>query len=203
MGIFKNFIFIVVSLIILFCIMVTGCSKPPVEKVDKLNHEMNNLNKKTAQYFAPEEYNTLDRQMNEMQRCMEQKKYKLASVLADSAMTMIDTVQSILATKGRATATESLDNVKLKMEKLNELINSDTFKEIRPDRRGIFTEKQGLYSQNIATLEVDLDSTFFLRVHRNSKKLSDEIETTIQRLSKNLERTVSSRKMGTTKRSNP
>ena len=163
-------IFILASLIVLLCIMVTSCSEPPVEKVEKLNQEMKNLNKTVTQYFAPEEYNTLDRQMNEMQRCMEQKKYELASVLADSAMTMIDTVQSILATKGRATATESLENVKLKMEKLNELINSDTFQEISPGTREVFNEKQGIYSQSLATLEADLDSSFsreYTENHRN------------------------------------
>ena len=52
---FKKFNCILASFIILFCNIVLGCNKPPVEKIEKLQSEMERLNKTAAQYFAPNE----------------------------------------------------------------------------------------------------------------------------------------------------
>ena len=127
-----------------------------------------------------------------MHRSMEQKKYELASVLADSAKITLNTVQSILSTKGRATASESLGNVKTKLENLNELLNSDTFQQFGTNRKKVFHEKYDYYQKNAVILVADFEDSYFLRVHKNSQKLSKEIDVTIQRLNKSLEQTVNS-----------
>ncbi len=152
--------------------LISGCAKPPTEKVDALKAEVTALTDQGAQQFAATEFDALNTKMAELDNLMTSKKYKDASALVDSLTTQVAAVKSAVETNGQQMATAEVASANEEVAKLKALVASSQ-KVLGADAQKYTDQVTALESQ-AAGLQAQVDNKEYLAAFNAAKSIKDQ-----------------------------
>lgn len=152
-----------------------GCAKPPTEKVNALQADLQNYEAQGAQVFAGEQYNVVSQKMSELQGLMDQKKYKDAASLADSIATDMGNLKSAIEANAQSMADQSIQAVNAELATFKGLLTPDTIKLLGEADAKTYQDQAANFETQAGALSTDMGNSAFLNVYNNATPLKDQI----------------------------
>ena len=179
------------SSIITCFVLFTGCfSQPPTEKVTSIQSDISACESQGARVFTPKEYEIITQKMNMLKENMNKRKYKQATILADSIIVDLGNLKIFLESNGKNIGHECLMDVNNELEKMRTLITSDNFKMLNKNERETYNRKFSGFETRVSNLKKDMENASFLRVYNSSRILKEEIAVSNETINKRVERAV-------------
>jgi hypothetical protein len=153
-------------------LLISGCAKPPTEKVDALKTDVAALTEQGAQQFAATEFDAVNTKMAELENLMTSKKYKDAAALADSLTAQVAAVKSAVETNGQQLTTAEVASANEEVAKLKAL-SAASAKALGADAQKYTDQVTALESQ-AAGLQAQVDNKQFLAAFNAAKSIKDQ-----------------------------
>ena len=153
-------------------ILISGCAKPPTEKVDALKAEVAALQEQGAQQFAVNEFDALNAKMADLDNLMSGKKFKEAAALADTLTTEAAAVKAAVETNGQQLATAEVASANEEVAKLKALVAA-SLKALGADSQTYSDQVTALESQ-ASGLQAQIDNMQNLAAFNDSKSIKDQ-----------------------------
>jgi hypothetical protein len=175
-----SFIVIAVGTIILF----TNCAQPPTEKVSLLKTKLQDCEAKGARVFAEAEFNNILQQMDELQKLMDGKKYREATVLADGILPKMDAIQEVIKNNEKNYTQQAINMDNEELGKLKNTLASKNIKVLGDAAVKQYKAQYKEFEGKISSAQNNFNDGKYLEAYN----LASETTRSIQDINKQIEK---------------
>lgn len=160
-------------LLMIILVLFAGCAKPPTEKVTALQNSLSENESKGAATFAPSEHQRVTQKMAELNSLIEAKKYRQATVLADSLDTDMTALKTAVETNAPQAAQQAVAKANEQLSALKGLLAEENVKVLGAETAAKYQQQVADAEAKVASLQTSLDSGNYLEVYNNSAVAND------------------------------
>jgi len=156
------------------------CSQPPAEKVRSVQRNFSDCESRGARVFVSAEYESANQDMELLNELMKRRKFKQATLLANSLDDTLENIKRDLDVNGSAAGRQRLQEAYAELDSLKGFMNTDSISLLSRNEHQMYQLKMAGFEKKADNLEKDMENGFYLRAYNGAKSLTVEVGTARQ-----------------------